>query len=53
MVVQLLSHVRLFAALWTVARQLLGPPPSPRVCSSDCSCEIRRHLLLGRKVEET
>ena len=35
-VVQSLNCVRLFATPCTVARSLLCPPPSPRVCSNSC-----------------
>ena len=35
-VVQLLSHVRLFVTPWTAACQASCPSPSPRVCSNSC-----------------
>ena len=35
-VVQLLSHVQLFATLWTAAQQALCPLLSLRVCSKSC-----------------
>ena len=35
-VVQSLSHVRLFATLWIAAPRLPCPSPSPRACSNSC-----------------
>ena len=35
-VVQLLTHIRLFVTLWTAAHQVPLPFTSPRVCSASC-----------------
>ena len=61
MKVKSLSCVRLLATTWTAAHQ--APPsmgfsrqeywngvPLPSPVDDDCSCEIKRRLLLGRKV---
>ena len=46
-VIQLLSHICLFVAPWTVAYQILRPRLSPGVCSNSCPLNQWCHLTLS------
>ena len=47
---QSLSHVWLFGPLWTAARQISLPSPSPRVCSNSCPLGWRCHPTISSSV---
>ena len=49
-VVQLLSHVQLFATPWTAACQASCPSPSPGVCSSSCPLNWWCHPTISSSV---
>ena len=49
-VVQLLSHVQIFATLWTAAHQALCPLLSPRVCSNSCPWSQWWHPTISSSV---
>ena len=46
-VVQLLSSVQLFVTPWTITRQALCPPLSPRVCSNSRPLSQRCYLPIS------
>ena len=49
-VVQLPSHVWLFATPWTTAHQAICPSPSPRVCPSSCPLNQWCHPTISSSV---
>ena len=46
-VVELLSHVQLFATPWTAARQVSLPSLSPGVCSNSCPLSLWYYLTIS------
>ena len=49
-VVQSLSHIRLFATLWIAAPRLPCPSPSPRACSNSCPLSQWSHPAVSSSV---